>query len=159
MGIYIYMWSLPLQDLDFQLSTGFYSIKCLFFASNIFIKFKVLDQSGWPCTCLLLIFNIICLALKDTQYIIKNIWNLCLWYLWRWSTEWTLHCSSFLVVEWWSRKHWMCCVCFGASKPRQKHICFSQITMQATCYLLILPVHATVLQSMLSNSLLKALKH
>ena len=78
MGIYIYIWSLPLQDLDFQLSTGFYSIKCLFFASNIFIKFKVLDQRGWPCTFLLLIFNIICLALYDTQYIIK-VYETCVY--------------------------------------------------------------------------------
>ena len=76
--IYIYMWSLPLQDLDFQLSTGFYSIKCFFFASNIFIKFKVLDQSGWPCTFLLLIFNIICLALYNTQYIIK-VYETCVY--------------------------------------------------------------------------------
>ena len=61
--VYIYMVTPPLQDLHFPFSTGFYSLTCVFFASNIFIKFKVLDQRGWPCTFLLSIFNIICLAL------------------------------------------------------------------------------------------------
>ena len=85
MCIYIYVYIYihiyghpPLQDLHFQFSTGFYSLTCVFFASNIFIEFKVLDQRGWPCTFLLSIFNIICLALQDTHYIIK-VYETCVY--------------------------------------------------------------------------------
>ena len=60
----------------FSIFYWFLQYKMRFFASNIFIKFKVLDQRGWPCTFLLLIFNIICLALKDTQYIVRKYMKL-----------------------------------------------------------------------------------